>query len=101
MVTLAGPADSRLRPLNTALAMNVLSCASWLVKLADRIDCWLTVFDGFDAETAVVLICDSRLETEVAPAVATGNRPVPLARLCWTAPNARRFARSPRARPRF
>src|SRR5258708_23272787 len=57
MVTLPEFADNRFRPLYTELLMKVFNCASCAVKLADRIDCWLAVLDGFEAEIAVVVIC--------------------------------------------
>ena len=57
MVTLAAFADSRFNPLYTEFEMNVLSCASCALKFADRIDCWLDVFEGLEASIAVVPRC--------------------------------------------
>ena len=42
----------------------------------------LMVFAGFDASTALALIDASRLDTDVAPAIAVWMMPVPAERLC-------------------
>src|SRR5258708_2744652 len=93
--TLIELAESRLRPLYTELLMKVFSWPIMAAKSFDRIDCWLLVFDGFEASTALALIWASRFDTEVAPAIAVWMMPVPDERLCCTASKALRSERMP------
>src|SRR5258708_6690460 len=67
--TLIELAESRLRPLYTELLMKVFSWPIMAAKSFDRIDCWLLVFDGFEASTALALIWAGRVDTEVAWAI--------------------------------
>src|SRR5277367_4491337 len=92
---LTEPAESRLRPLYTDWLMKVFN---WLIielKSFARIDCWLAVFAGFEASMALDLMVLSRLETEVAPAMAVWMIPVPEDRDCSTAVKPLMSARMP------